>query len=163
MLNALVVGVATYMLTTLLGYVIHWALHQRWTGYLNKSHMAHHIRMYPPGDLVSNTYRSAGRHSTVYTFLLAFSPLLLLPFVLWLVGAWALATALVCVGAIAVVGLLNDFVHDSYHVRRHWLGRVTPSFYARLQHLHFVHHRDMRRNFGIYSFAWDRVFRTFRR
>ena len=157
-----VTAFATYTATTLLGYVIHWALHQRWSGPLRKSHMAHHLVHYPPRDLVSDSYRSAGKDSAVYTFLLAFSPLLLLPIVLWLVGWVSLPVAVAAFFSMALVGLMNDIIHDSFHVRDHWLSRVYPG-YESLRIGHFVHHRNMKRNFGIYSFAWDRVFRTFRR
>lgn len=162
MLSALLVGIVTYLLTSLLGYVVHWTIHQRWAGAAYKAHRAHHIDLYPPGRLISDTYLSAGKQSTVYTFLLAFAPLLLLPIVLCLAGVFTWGMALSAVLAMGAVGLLNDVIHDSFHVKGHWLGRIIPG-YGRMRELHFVHHVNMKRNFGIYSFIWDRIFRTYRR
>jgi len=161
MLSALLVGLVTYLLTSLLGYIVHWAIHQRWAGKAYKAHRAHHVDLYPPGKLISDEYRDAGAQSTIYTFLLAFTPFILLPIVLWLCGVFTFVSALTAILAMGLVGLLNDIIHDSYHVKRHWLSRVIPG-YDRMRQLHFVHHVNMKRNFGIYSFIWDKVFKTYR-
>jgi sterol desaturase/sphingolipid hydroxylase (fatty acid hydroxylase superfamily) len=162
MLDALLVGIVTYLITSLLGYVVHWAIHKPWAGRAYRAHRAHHIDLYPSGRLISDEYRSAGDQSTVYTFLLAFSPLLLLPVALWIAGVFSWGMALSAVLAMGLVGLLNDVIHDSFHVKNHWLSRVIPG-YDRMRRLHFVHHVNMRRNFGIYSFIWDRIFGTLKR
>lgn len=162
MLSALLTALVTYLITSLLGYVVHWAIHQRWVGRAYEAHRAHHIDLYPPGRLISEKYLSAGKQSTVYTFLLAFSPLLILPVVMYFVGWFSLGMTVAAIAAMAAVGLLNDLIHDSFHVRNHWLSRVIPG-YSRMRELHFVHHVNMKRNFGIYSFIWDKVFKTFKR
>jgi len=161
MLSVVFVGLVTYFLTSLLGYVVHWAIHQPWTGRAYRAHRAHHIDLYPPGKLISDAYRNAGGQSTVYTFLLAFTPILLLPIVLWAIGWFTFMHAFAAVAAMGIVGLMNDIIHDSFHVKNHWLSRITPG-YDHMRQLHFVHHVNMKRNFGIYSFIWDRVFRTFK-
>src|SRR5690242_5850585 len=117
MITVLVAALASYMLTSLLGYVIHRAIHRPWFGFINRAHMAHHLRTYPPGDLVSEAYRSAGSQSSVYTFLVAFSPLVIAPVALGFIGVVSWPCAGVIVGAMLLVGLLNDVLHDSYHVR----------------------------------------------
>lgn len=162
MLSVVLVGLIAYLLTSLLGYVIHWAIHRPWAGKAYRAHRAHHIDLYPPGKLISDEYRFAGSQSTVYTFLLAFSPLLLLPIILAIVGWFSIAQAIAALVAMGLVGLLNDIIHDSFHVKNHWLSRLIPG-YDRMQQLHFIHHVNMKKNFGIYSFFWDRLFRTFRR
>lgn len=161
MFGVVLVGLITYLLTSLLGYVVHWAIHQRWTGKAYRAHRAHHIDLYPPGKLISDTYRSAGDQSTVYTFLLAFTPLLLAPVAFWLLGWFSMIQAVTAVGAMGLVGLLNDVIHDSFHIRSHWLSRVIP-YYNRMRQLHFIHHTNMKRNYGIYSFIWDKLFRTYK-
>lgn len=162
MLSVLLTMVVTYLLTSLLGYIVHWAIHQRWAGFINRAHMTHHLRTYPPGDLVSDRYRSAGSQSAVYTFLIAFSPLILAPIVLRLAGAFTTGQALAAGVAMATVGLLNDIIHDSFHVWDHWLGWVVPG-YATMRRRHFIHHNDMKVNFGIYDFVWDRILGSFKR
>lgn len=161
MLNTLLVGIVTYPLTSLLGYVVHLAIHKPWAGRAYHAHRAHHIDLYPPGRLISDTYLGASKQSTVYTFLLAFMPLLLIPVVLWLVGWFSWSMALSAVLTMGVVGLFNDIIHDSFHIRGHWLRRLVPG-YEQMRHLHFIHHVNMRKNYGIYSFTWDRIFGTFR-
>jgi sterol desaturase/sphingolipid hydroxylase (fatty acid hydroxylase superfamily) len=159
MLNVLLVGLVAYLLTSFLGYIIHWAIHRPWAGKAYRAHRAHHVDLYPPGKLISDTYRSAGQQSTVYTFVMAFAPLLLIPPVLWITGVFTFGMALSAVLAMGISGLLNDTIHDSYHVKDHWLGRVVPG-YDRMRQLHFIHHVNMRKNYGIYSFVWDRIFGT---
>lgn len=56
--------------------------------------------------------------------------------------------------------LVNDFAHDAFHVRRHTLLKYR--WFKRLCALHYLHHRDMRANYGIVTFFWDRVFGTLR-
>lgn len=142
------------------GHVVHWLLHQRWSGPAFRAHMEHHWALYPPSDLVSDTYRSPRWYNNG-TFL--FTP----PFVvilgavcglaLWL-GAplWSLVTFGVVMLAFS---LGNDAVHNTYHTRSRWLMRF--GWYGRLRVLHYVHHHNMGKNLGIANFAWDRVFRTF--
>lgn len=50
-----------FLATTLFGHVVHWALHQKWTGSVNQSHMTHHLKLYPPSDYLSDSYRHAGK------------------------------------------------------------------------------------------------------
>lgn len=159
--STILIGAGTYAATGLLGYVVHWAIHQKWAGKAYRSHRAHHIDLYPPGRLVSDEYRDAGSKSTVWTFLLAFSPLMLLPIIFWATGVIAWFQAAAALTAMIVVGLINDVVHDSFHVVRHPLARFIPRF-AALRSRHFVHHHNMKRNFGIFSFTWDRLFGTFK-
>lgn len=60
-----------------------------------------------------------------------------------------------------IVGLIHDVVHDSFHVKKHFLSRVIPT-YEIMRRYHFIHHVNMKKNFGIYSFVWDRIFQTFK-
>lgn len=159
MLVALACAIASYLVTSFLGYIVHWMMHQRWAGPLRVAHMAHHIVLYPPKNLMSESYRSAGSSSSVWTFLAVLIPLMLLPVALALGGVISLWSAGLAVIAMALVGITNDIIHDSFHVIDHPLSKVIPG-YKRMQELHFVHHRNMKRNFGIYSFVCDRLFKT---
>lgn len=82
MLSALLVGIVAYLVTSLLGYVVHGMIHKPWAGWAYRAHRVHHVELYTPGRLISDTNLSSGKQSTVYTFLLAFMPLLLIPVVL---------------------------------------------------------------------------------
>jgi sterol desaturase/sphingolipid hydroxylase (fatty acid hydroxylase superfamily) len=149
------------VLASFFGHWIHYALHQPWTGPAHRGHMEHHLSLYPPGKLTSDKYLSSKWY---HNGPLLFTPplvFLLLVFggILWLCHAplWML---LVFGVSLVGFGLVNDACHDSFHQRKHWLNRYT--WYKRLRKLHFRHHRDMSCNFGIMSFAWDRVFGTAR-
>jgi len=50
-------------------------------------------------------------------------------------------------------------VHTQYHLNHSWLRRF--GWFDRKRELHFVHHRDASKNFGVIEFVWDRVFGTY--
>lgn len=160
MLTAAVIAVGTLLYGTLIGYVTHWVLHQSWAGRVYRAHMSHHLRQYPPRDLMSTTYRSAGKDDG----LRAFTPVLAGGIGLWLLALWLLgvpwwAVALVVIES-AAVGWLHDYVHDGFHLEGFWMTRFA--WFRNLRSLHWLHHWNMRKNLGILWFGWDRVFRTFR-
>lgn len=161
MFETLLVGIDTYIITAFLGYVVHWAIHQPWSGTAHEAHRRHHVELYPPGDLISDKYRSAGAKSTVWTFLALFSPVVVAPFVAWAMGKLTFTQAITIVATMALVGLANDSIHDSFHVRDHWMSRVIPG-YHKMRERHFIHHVNMKKNFGIYSFTSDKIFGTYK-
>jgi sterol desaturase/sphingolipid hydroxylase (fatty acid hydroxylase superfamily) len=121
--------------------------------------MDHHLTQYPPGKLTSDRYRFPKWYNNG---LLLFTPPLLVlmgsaALIVWSLHWpwWMLAVLGTCV---ATLGFLNDWVHDSFHVRRHPLMHLRT--YQKLRRLHFIHHSNMDKNFGIVSFVWDRVFGT---
>lgn len=146
-------------ISTFFGHAIHWSLHQRWSGVFNRAHLEHHLSLYPPGKLVSDRYRQA---MWFHRGTLLFTPPLIVILgaacgLLWLVSA-PLWLACVLSPVLVGYGLANDYVHDSTHIRKHWLNRF--SWYKRVRKLHFIHHRDMTVNYGVITFIWDRVFGT---
>ncbi len=159
MFGALFAALVAYAVTAFLGYVVHWAMHQRWSGPLRKAHMVHHLVLYPPKDLVSDSYRSAGSSSSVWSFVAALIPLMCVPIILALLSVVSWASAALAFFAMAFVGIASDVVHDSFHVKDHILSKLIPR-YDVMRALHFQHHRNMKRNFGIFSFICDRLFRT---
>ena len=62
-----------------------------------------------------------------------------------------------------LMGFLHDYLHDAFHIERHWLYRIPiiKNWFASLVSLHYLHHVDMNSNFGIFSFFWDRMFGTY--
>lgn len=149
-----------YLFTTFFGYVVHKAFHKPWMGRAYKAHMNHHLKQYPPNDFYSDKYRSAGKDNTVYLFILAFLPIL---FTIKLLMYLSILTAPVGVAMLAVmigVGLLHNYIHDAFHLNKTFLRKFK--FFKRLEKLHYIHHIDMRKNLGIYTFIWDKVFKTFR-
>lgn len=153
-LSALTVG-------TFLGWLVHWAMHQRWSGRFNKAHMTHHVKMYPPKDLISDTYRDSGRDDGVFVFVPAITVgVLLVDTALFFCGVSLVSltlSALVSVG----IGAAHDWVHKAFHTPSPWLERLT--WFRNLKALHLAHHRRMMTNLGILVYCWDRLFGTFRK
>jgi hypothetical protein len=163
MLAFLLTVLITYIATTLFGYIVHWTLHQEWAGTFNNSHMTHHLKLYPPEDYLSDKYRSAGKDDTTITFAFASVPMVALPIVLGVFGilTWPLVVTAVIVELL--LGFLHHYIHNAFHIKDHWMGRVPVlrDIFQVWNRLHYLHHVDMRTNYGIFVFHWDRLFRTF--
>lgn len=137
------------------GYWLHRLAHWRRGGAVYRAHMAHHEVLYGR-EFLSDAYRDPPASGS--------SVLAFLPFVLGLAALFVLvapaplgaALALECLG----LAWLNSYIHDGLHVRRFWLARFR--WFRRLRRLHRQHHLDMSTNFGIFTWLWDRAFRTFR-
>lgn len=156
--------ILSYLITTLFGHTVHWALHQPWSGKVNRAHMTHHIKLYPPSDYVSETYRDAGKDSTPKFFAIAALPLILTPIILWAMGLLPLSLMITVIVVEGVMGFLHNYLHDAFHIKNHWLYGMplVRKYFSRLVELHYQHHVNLKSNYGIFSFHWDRIFRTFR-
>src|SRR5665213_1858542 len=90
MLSIVITVLIAFFGTSLFGYIVHRSLHQKWTGFLNKKHMNHHLIQYPHTDYVSDTYRDAGTDNTVFIFMAASVPLVAFPIILGILGIMSL-------------------------------------------------------------------------
>lgn len=164
MIAILLTLLISYFTVSLAGYLIHWSLHQKWTGPFHKAHMKHHLELYPPEDFTSTTYRSAGADSTPRWFVILALPFILAPIALTLLGILPWHLMLIVLGMEALLGFLHDYIHDGFHIHSYWMSRV-PGFrviFLKWVVLHYIHHVDMGKNYGIFIFHWDKIFRTFR-
>lgn len=151
----------TFLGTTFLGYGLHWLLHQKWSGALYEAHMVHHIVKYPPWDMESEKYRSAGWQSGFFAFIPASITLMCVLFLgLWTVSSPTWIYVVVFVEG-TFLGVMHEVVHDAVHMKAHWFHRAGATFWH-LRKLHRIHHRNMRKNFGVIWFGWDKFFRTYR-
>ncbi len=145
--------------TTFLGYWTHRLFHKSISGPFYNAHMSHHTVQYPPGDFTSDEYRSAGKNNTLWYFALAFSPLMImivLSHFLFGVSIWTCGCIL---ASMIATGYLHDYMHDGFHLNKSF-WQYMPGFH-RLQELHRIHHDDMTKNYGIFSFALDKLFSTY--
>ena len=163
MLAIFVVIVLTYFSTTLFGFLVHKALHQKWTGKYNKAHMTHHLKLYPPDDFTSDIYRDPGKDNTVLIFAVSGIPLFVSPIILYCLGTLSLSLMIICLIEMAIVGLLHDRIHDSFHIKNHWFNHIpiVGSWFQGWKKLHYLHHIRMQKNLGIFEFYWDKFFKTF--
>lgn len=157
----LLVVCASLFFTSFFGYLVHRLLHVTWAGPLYRAHMNHHLIEYPPYRLVTSSYRRTKWYNSG-TFL--FTPPLVCLLVLigglltWAgVALWVTAVFAVIMISFAVS---NDVIHDSFHIENCRLQRF--GWWRRKQAQHFIHHRNMKRNYGIISFEFDRSFKTFK-
>jgi sterol desaturase/sphingolipid hydroxylase (fatty acid hydroxylase superfamily) len=163
MLAVLITAFITFFIASLFGYVVHRSLHQSWTGRYHKSHMTHHITLYPPSDYVSDKYRDPGKDNTLWVFGAAALPFFVIPILLGVFHILPISLVITSEVVMAVMSFLHSYLHDSFHIRNHWLYRVpvVGIWFKRWVYIHWLHHVDMQTNFGIFLFHWDHVFHTY--
>ncbi len=152
----------TYLVTGLFGYCMHWFLHQPFAGKYNSAHMTHHLTLYPPKNLISIEYRHAGRDDAVRFFAVVSLPLIGVPIFLGAFNIISWSVVICILLTEAVMGFLHDYLHHAYHIKNHWLNKIpilTKTF-QNWKKLHFQHHVLMQTNFGIFTYYWDRIFKT---
>lgn len=163
MIAILITALVAFFVSSLFAYVVHWSLHQQWTGRLNQKHMTHHLILYPPSDYSSDKYRVAGVDNTVITFTIAAIPLVAAPIILGVLGILPLSLVITTLVMMGLMGFLHNYLHDAFHIKNHFLNHVPVlgNIFAYWNRLHYLHHVDMQKNFGIFLFHWDHVFRTY--
>lgn len=151
----------SFFLTTLLGYVAHWILHQPWSGRLYQAHLTHHQTLYPISDFYSDTYRKAGSDDSGKFFILLFSPILLLILGLGWLGVVPLWVSVLVVIEMGIVGYMHDYLHEKTHlIKTRW---KQFGWFQEWTKLHFTHHIDTGKNLGIFNFWVDRIMGTFKK
>lgn len=158
-----IVGTALLVYTVggLLGYAVHWMFHQSWSGPLYRLHRMHHDRLYPAGDFLSDVYRGAGVNNTAPWFTAILVAVLAPAFLaLWKLGVPG-GLILFAAAESTAIGMANNWVHDSLHIRGHFLERFRAFRVWRTAHR--VHHANVATNLGIFTFGWDKIFGTFRK
>ena len=162
MVAVLITIIICFLVTTLFGHSVHWALHQTWTGSVHNAHMTHHLKLYPPSDYTSEVYREAGADSTPKFFALAAIPLILTPIILWATGVVSLSIMITALVVEGLMGFLHNYLHDAFHIKKHWLYGIPflGVIFGKWVATHYLHHVDMSKNFGIFTFHWDKIFGT---
>jgi sterol desaturase/sphingolipid hydroxylase (fatty acid hydroxylase superfamily) len=163
MVAILITAFIAFFASSLFGYAVHRLLHCKWSGVLNKKHMTHHLTLYPPTDYLSVEYRQSGKDNTVVIFVASAIPLIITPIILGILGLLPLSLVITSLLIMGIMGFLHDYLHDSFHIKNHILTRIpgVRVIFAYWNNLHYLHHIDMQKNFGIFLFHWDHVFRTF--
>jgi sterol desaturase/sphingolipid hydroxylase (fatty acid hydroxylase superfamily) len=163
MLSWLLAIPLAWFLTLLFGYLVHKNLHNPLLGPFYRAHQYHHEVNYPADHFYSTTYLSSGKFSTVYLFLAAGIPLLFLPVLGWLLGFFSFTLMVVLLAEIGSIGLANNYLHDWFHIKNH-IAHSIPYFgllFSKWTQLHIIHHKDQSKNFGIFSFMFDKLFKTY--
>jgi sterol desaturase/sphingolipid hydroxylase (fatty acid hydroxylase superfamily) len=154
MFSIVIVSLFGLILGDGLGYFIHMFLHSPRSGQAFRAHMNHHLKQYPTTSYLSEKYRSPGKDNTVFIFGAVLLVLCSLMFIFL-----PLRFAIILSAEFLVLGLLNDYLHDRFHIHPHWLEKYK--FFHKLRATHYLHHRDMKTNYGIFSFIFDRMCGTY--
>ena len=150
----------TALLVELVGYWWHrCAAHLGYAGdVIRKTHHKHHEIDYPHHDMVSEEYR-------VDTFWQGDTWPWFIPTVAFYIGIyilWKLGYMSDFVTGIAAIWVpfhiwAISYIHDSYHVKGHWLARYE--WYQQNKKFHDIHHY-YNANYGISNYNMDRIFGT---
>lgn len=151
----------SFVVISLFGYWTHRFLHSSMSGALYRSHMTHHLRLYPPSDYMSiDEYRDPGNDNTAHIFLMLGLPLLAVPVGLLLFHIIGWPVFITIAISTLIFGGLHNYLHDRFHIEKTWMRKYY--WFQKLIWLHFIHHCEMGTNYGIYFFLFDRLFKTFR-
>lgn len=154
---------ASAFITSFIGYWAHRFFHSEYSGPFYKVHMNHHLIQYPPGGgvdgFISDEYKSAGTSNSLYYFVAIFCPIIggvIGATILLHISIWTCLSVLIgMVGA----GLLHDRLHDSFHLKNTIWSNLP--WFKEWQRYHYIHHQDMAKNYGIFLFIFDKLFKTF--
>src|SRR5271168_1418789 len=122
MLAIFLTALVTFFACSLFGYVVHRAIHQKWSGAINKSHMTHHLKLYPPTDYFSDVYRDAGKDDSTKLFAVPAIPVVATPIVLGIIGILNLPCVISSLVVMGLMGWLHICIHDAFHIRNHFLN-----------------------------------------
>jgi hypothetical protein len=153
----------------LIGFMIwHWFAHQKWTRDMHRYHMDHHLVLFPPRYFFGNP--------KVKPELLQYRWIDYIPLVraesfwhefpMYAIGALivyggyfigATKVSIICgLVELVVVGLVGNSLHNSFHIKGHWLERFD--WYHQIRALHYLHHQgSMKHNFSILNFRLDKL------
>ena len=135
-------------------FAAHYLMHQRWTGPLWESHQLHH-KLYNPKHQTTQTFNPVGWKSFRFrAMIFCFVTALLfavLPFTM----------AITMCFEIIVLAIATDYIHDATHTSDHKLRRY--GWFRYLQDLHWIHHANVKKNFGVLTFFYDKLIGSYDR
>lgn len=147
-------GIVVYYLATLMIWLGHFLPHHP-SSRLREFHIGGHHRHYPDANQLRRErfQYGKGRNDSLVPQL----PWLLgLGFVLWLAlpAGWGLAA----MSEVALVAVLNSYIHMHFHLSQSWLSSYT--WFRKARAAHDLHHgQDV--NFMVGDHFWDRCFGTY--
>jgi len=158
-LTSLLLFVISFFVVSFLGYWVHKVFHNPKSLWFYDAHNNHHTIQYPVLDFFSVRYRSAGNSSSFWLFLIVSLPILIALVAFIAYGKLPIVSGIVLLGSLVGWGLLHDYIHDQFHI----LGSPWKrfAFFRKWREIHFLHHLNNGKNFGIITFWCDRLFGTF--
>lgn len=157
--------IITFIIGSLVGYVMHWLMHTKlnkteWFKPIALSHNVHH-KLYTIYDYESDTYRSSGKDTSTLVFVPIITlSIILLSVIFWFAFQSFWIYPIILIEGI-IVGVLNEKIHDYFHIKNHWLNKYY--WFRRLKMIHWYHHKHPKTNHGIIWFGPDKLFGTFKK
>ena len=154
----LIINFSLFLLVELIGYLWHRFVNH--LGILSDkirvTHYCHHEEIYPYDDMISDEYKTS--HDTWPWFI----PLIIFGYMpLYIVyKRYKLDYNLYISYLIQITThiYIISYIHDSYHVKDHWLNQYE--WYTENKKYHYIHHLD-NKNYGITTYIFDHLFGTF--
>lgn len=158
----------SFVYTELIGYITHRFLHSGHAGWLGDLHMEHHDK-YAPGEAQAfDDYKYTDRETWIervgleWIIPIAVVTVPLSVFLLLLGVSWQFLLA----GTMLSLGwawLGFTYMHRAFHLKRFWMVKnyVFKGWFKETKKLHFIHHNDVTKNFGIVFFWFDKLYETF--
>ena len=153
-MSYLALAVATFFVGNLVGYIVHYALHDPKMGKMYEAHDWHHRQIYPIDRFLSSTYDDPPSHAEQAIYYVVPMLVLVAPLAYW---SWP--HGLVAIIELLAVLKLNAYLHDSLHVEGHKL--LKYAWFHRIRTLHYQHHVDPSKNLGIFFWVPDKLLRTY--
>jgi len=152
--------VFSFALTTALGHIVHWAMHQPWCGPLYIAHSDHHQR-YKKDSFTKSAYESS---SSFIGFVIVFFIVAGIATVLTTLQIVTWKSTSMFLLATAVFAALTEIAHTAVHTDERKLPKIIAEnfFFQRIKLMHIIHHANVKKNFGILVFIWDRILGTFK-
>lgn len=159
MIWAVFIFVVSFFVSTLLGWIVHWAFHQPWSLWFYNAHMNHHKIQYPPTNFLSEKYKNAGGDSTTILFLIVCFPIIFAIAAMMFFGIFTITTGISILFSLFICGIIHNYFHDQFHLTNSWWNNFN--IFIRWRALHYVHHLDMSYNYGIIFYQWDKLFGSY--
>lgn len=139
-------------------YIVHRALHTNVFPAWTKKHMIHHLHYYPPSARMrSEEYETDSSSSRIKIGGIGLEwviPTLLLYVLTYVISGSLLIPTIM----LFYVYFVFDYMHTSFHVKDHWLAKFK--YFRYIRKCHDKHHNNMKKNFGITTLFFDKLFRT---
>jgi hypothetical protein len=152
-IHALLAFILTYYFAAVVQAVLHRVFgHHDRIHAVFETHAKGHHRKYPPQRLLSETWIESEQHIMWY-YALPFVPTAALVF--WLGGPG------IFLGHLLGLGFAiwwHIYLHEQYHLRNSPWGRFQ--WFRQKRDLHFIHHRDVHKNYAIVEYWLDTVLGT---
>ena len=150
----------TAILVEFFGYLWHrFSAHLGYAGDgIRKPHYEHHEIYYPYTDMESEKYRIEGLFNgdSWPWFIPIALMILMLGILKWKDVISTVTFTVMCIWIFVHVYLIS-YIHDSYHIKNHWLNKY--SWYKKNKLYHNLHHY-YNCNYGISNYSMDYLFGT---